>query len=278
METHRSSFETIWELNLEVVISTFRNQQLCFISNYFEHLPTMTRLFFFLIFFQSNFLFGQAEILNKSLLDPTYPVAYRGFENRIVVTRYEEDSTVVLVCEKDTIKKRGDFYFYEGCKLKTDTLKAIKDGRIVAQKSYLIENLRQPKIYLGTIRDSLVTIEEICNNTALIVSYEPQIALPCLRIVNFDGVILKRDGKKIPLVKEEQKKNNWYSEKRERKRTEIERKGGTIVNGTNQFNAYQMRQIKKMKAGDVLHIQNGTLSCPTCAYKKIVVNLRFTIK
>lgn len=238
----------------------------------------MIRLFFILIFFQSNFLFGQAEILNKSLLDPSFPVAYRGFENRIVVTGYEKDSTVVLVCKKDTIKKRGDFYFYEGSKLKTDTLKAIKDGRIVAQKSYSIENLRQPKIYLGTIRDSLVTVEEICNNAALIVSYEPQIALPCMRIVNFDGLILKRDGKNIPLVKEEQKTDNWSSEKWERKRAKIERKSGSIVNGTNQFNAYQMRQIKKMKAGDVLHIQNGTLSCPTCANKKIIVNLRFIIK
>ncbi len=232
----------------------------------------------FLLLLCSHGLFGQVLLHNISLSDPNIPIAYRGFLNKIIVKEFENDSTVIIISQQDTLQKSGDYFYYVGSKMKEDTLTAIKENQILAQKVYYMENLQQPKIYLGKIRDSLVTVHEICNNTALIVSYEPQIALPCFRIVNFDGVILKRDGKKIPLVKEEQKKNNWYSEKWERKRAKIERKGGSIVNGTNQFNAYQMRKIKKMKAGEVLHIQNCTLSCPTCAYKKIVVNLRFTIK
>lgn len=238
----------------------------------------MIRLLFFLIFLQSNFLFGQVEIQNNSLLDPSFPVAYRGYENKIIIKGYEEDSTVILVSNNDTLRKFGDYYFFKGSKLKADTLKALREGKVIAQKIYTLENLREPKIYLGTIRDSLVTVDDILNNSELIVSYEPQIAIPCTRILNFDGVILKKGGKKIPLVKENQKTENWTIKKWERKFAKIERKGGTIYNGINHLNSYQIKLIKRMKSGDVLHIQYGTLSCPSCVNRKIYINLRLTIK
>jgi hypothetical protein len=238
----------------------------------------MIRHLFFLIFLQSNFLFSQVEIQNNSLLDPNFPVAYRGYENKLSVKGFENDSTVILVSINDTLRKFGDYYFYRGSKLKTDTLKALKEGKVIAQKIYSLEILREPKIYLGTIRDSLITVEDILNNSELIVSYEPQIAIPCTRILNFDGVILKKGGKKIPLVKENQRTENWTIKKWERKLAKIERKGGTIYNGMNHLNAYQIRLIKKMNSGDMLHIQYGTLSCPSCVNRKININLRLTIK
>lgn len=165
----------------------------------------MTRLLFFFIFSPSNFVFSQVDILNNSLLNPSFPVAYREYENRIFVKGFERDSTIILVSVNDTLRKHGNYYFYKGSKLKTDTLKVLKEGNVLAQKVYSIENLRTPKIYLGSIRDSLVTVEDILNNSALIVSYEPQIAIPCTMVLNFDGEILKKDGKKIPLVKNNQK-------------------------------------------------------------------------
>lgn len=238
----------------------------------------MIRLFFFLILLQSNFLFSQVEIHNNSLLDPSFPVAYRGYENKIIVVGYENDSTLILVGTYDTLNKLGDYYYYHGSKLQTDTLKALKEGKVIAQKVYSIEILREPKIYIGTIRDSLVTVEDILNNSELIVSYEPQIAIPCTRILNFDGVILKKGGKKIPLVKENQKTENWPNKKWDRKLAKIERKGGTIYNGMNFLNSYQIKLIKKMKSGDLLHIQYCTLSCPSCGNRKISLNLRLTIK
>lgn len=238
----------------------------------------MTRLLFFFIFSPSNFVFSQVDILNNSLLNPSFPVAYREYENRIFVKGFERDSTIILVSVNDTLRKHGNYYFYKGSKLKTDTLKVLKEGNVLAQKVYSIENLRTPKIYLGSIRDSLVTVEDILNNSALIVSYEPQIAIPCTMVLNFDGEILKKDGKKIPLVKNNQKIENWTTKKWERKLAEIERKGGSIYNGMNQLNPYQIKLIKKMKPDDMLHIQYVILSCPSCVNRKINGNLRLTIK
>ena len=72
----------------------------------------------------------------------------------------------------------------------------------------------------------MVTVDEIINNTALIETYEPQIAISDIRVVNFVGVILKRDGKKIPLVKEKQESDIWSTNKWERRNSKIKRRGG----------------------------------------------------
>lgn len=230
-----------------------------------------------MIFLQYNFLFSQGEILNISLLDSSYPVAYRGHDNRILVKGFENDSTIILISTIDTLDKFGEYFYYPAIKLKTDTLQALKNGKVIAEKVYNIEHLQDLKIYLGKIRDSLVTIKEILNNTQLIVTYEPQIAIPSTRVLNFDGEIIKKKGKKIPLVKENQKTENWTNKKWEREFAKIERKGGTIYNGMNQLNSYQLKLIKKMKSGDLLFIQSCVLACPSCINRRVNINLRLTI-
>ena len=211
-------------------------------------------------------------------MEPSTPIAYRGYSNKIVIEDYEQDSIVIVVTQNDTLKKVSDYFYYSGSKQKQDTLTAFKDGKIIAQKVYTIENLRNPKIFLDEIRDTLVTIEDILTNSHLRVSYEPQIAIPCTRILKFDGVIIKRTGKIKPLVRENRKTENWSSDKWTRKVAKFERKGGTIYNGTNQLNSNQIKLIKRMKSGDILHIQYGTLSCSSCMPRKIYINLRLTIK
>jgi len=214
----------------------------------------MGRLIFISIFLKSHFLFSQGEIINISLLDPYANIIYRNTGTKIIVKGYEQDSTIKLVTTNDTLLKIGDYFHYNSSFASIDTLKAIMNGKIIAQKTYSIENLRKPKIHLGSIRDSLVTIKDILNNSQLIVSYEPQIAVPCMRLLHFDGLILKKSGKKIPLTKEN---GIWTG---------------------NTLNTYQLKHIKRMKPGDVLHFQNGILSCPSCINTRTIINLRFTIK
>ncbi len=237
----------------------------------------MIRLFLVLILIKGNFLFGQAELLNLSLLEPNLPIAYRGFENKLVVNEYENDSTIIIVGISDTIKKHGNYYFYTGSPTKTDTLKAYKEGKLIAQKTYTIENLRQPKVYLGSIRDSVVTVEELLKNTLFVISYEPQIPVSSYRVYDFEGSILKKNGKIISLESEFKDQALWSIEKLERKLARNEKRGGFIYSGKYQFSNDQLKHIKKMKTGDILYIPTVTLTCPDCVLRKMSVNLRCII-
>ena len=121
----------------------------------------------------------------------------------------------------------------------------------------------------------MVTVDEIINNTALIETYEPQIAISDIRVVNFVGVILKRDGKKIPLVKEKQESDNWSTNKWERRNSKIKRRGGCV--NYNCLNSKQIKQINRIQSGDVLIFQYVMLTCPSCVQIKKEISLRFKI-
>jgi len=230
----------------------------------------------FLLLLCSHGLFGQVLLHNISLSDPNIPIAYRGFLNKIIVKEFENDNTVIIISQQDTLQKSGDYFYYEGSKMKEDTLTAIKENQILAQKVYYIENLQQPKIYLGKIRDSLVTVDEIVNNAALIVTYEPQIAISDIMVVNFDGFIFKKTGDKTPLVKQNQESDNWSTNRWERRNSKIKRKG--VGEKNNCLNSKQIKQIKKMQSGDVLIIHYVVLTCPSCVHIKKEISLRFKIK
>ena len=238
----------------------------------------MKELLLLLILIPIHCLNGQVEILNNLLLEPSTPIAYREYSNKIVVKGYEQDSTVIVISRNDTLQKYSDYFLYRGSKLEKDTLIVYKQGEIIAQKVYSIENLNKPKIFLNEIRDSLVTVEDILNNTKLIVSYEPQIAIPCSRVIDFYGFIIKKNGKKTPLKREKQKTKNWNNEKEARKLNRLEKKGAVFYSGINQLSLYQIKLIKRMSSGDILNIQDVTLSCPSCSNARLHIDLRLTIK
>lgn len=238
----------------------------------------MKKLFFFLLFFPIHFLAGQIEIVNISLLEPSLPIAYQNYSNKIVVKGYEEDSSIIVIAQNDTLKKQDYYFQYEASKNEKDTLIVYKQEEIIAQKVYSIEILSKPKIFLNEIRDSLVTVEDILNNSKLIVSYEPQIAIPCTRVVNFYGYIIKKNGKIIPLKRERKESENWNNKKRERKFNKLKKKGMVFYSGINQLSSYQIKLIKRMNSGDILTIQDVTLSCPSCMKLRLHINLRLIIK
>lgn len=232
-----------------------------------------------LVFITAHFTFGQLSILNNALVNPDFPVAYRGFANKIVVKGYEKDSTVTIVTKNDTLKKIADYFYYLGSPLKKDTLIVYKEGKELAQKVYNIENLHKPKIFLGEIRDSLVTVEEILNNKNLIVTHEPQIAIPCTRVLEFNAAIIKKNGKEIPLVKKKQERHIFWSDKNMKRKTpKTDKSRVAIYSDINQFNSYQIKLIKNMKIGEVLHIKHCVLSCPSCRKTRVSINLKLTIK
>lgn len=253
------------------------------------HSMIMIRILFIFIFLPLNGIVAQSELLNNSLIDSTLPVAYRVAYNKIVVKGFEMDTTIQIISLSDTIHLVGGYFPYLGSKMNTDTLKAIKDGKVITQKIYNIENLREPKIFLGRIRDTLVTVKDILRNNALLVSYEPQHWIACTYVTQFYGRILKRNGKEIDLRKKAEKENNsmirWSDEKFEKKFYMMEKRmeRGVIEGVDSYFNEIglsdkQLNYVKRMKSDDVLSIDLVVLQCSSCIARKMVANLRLRIK
>src|SRR6218665_1440326 len=153
--------------------------------------------FIFILFCCPYSSFAQTEIINTSLTIPTADIAYRFYENMFQVQHSEKDSTIILLSNNDTLQRFGfDFYtyLYNGSENKIDTILALRNDEIISQKIVRIENLKIPKIFLGDLRDSLVTKNQLFANPGLIVTFEPQLAKSTLRVLSFTGEIIKQNG------------------------------------------------------------------------------------
>lgn len=130
---------------------------------------------------------------------------------------------------------------------------------------------------MGALRDSIATVVEIIKNARLFVTYEPQLAISCMRVLNFDGEIIRVNGRKIPLVKSSQYRDNRSEGKRDRVQSRIKKNIRKPVAG-DEFNSRQIRLVKRMKSGDKLHIQVVRLSCSSCAIRSKSIDLVIRIK
>lgn len=83
----------------------------------------MTRMIFFILHLSGNWLFCQGEIRNLALVDPSFPVAYRGHLNQFVLKGYEQDTLIVWVAGSDTLGQSGYLVYPQGGLQIKDTIK-----------------------------------------------------------------------------------------------------------------------------------------------------------
>ena len=165
----------------------------------------------------SGFSYTQIQICNLSTGPNSTPILYYNHQNTMCVLDLEYDSTILLTSLNDTFNWQNNYfsyYKYQSDNQKYDTLKIIKNGQIIYQQAFKLEQLGPPQFYLGNIRDTFVTVQEILLNPRLIISYEPQVYIPCIHIMDYVAVILKKNGRTIKMP--EEKKINihrWSEEK-----------------------------------------------------------------
>lgn len=244
----------------------------------------MKQLIFFLLLI-SNLSFSQIEIYNLGLTDTTQKVMYEYCENEFKVYGIDIDSTYNLIHDQDTLDYYQGIFHLQYFKSKCDTLKLYK--RNVLLKSVCVSQRELPELnfYLGDLRDSIVTKEELIyalENYGILVTYAPEFS-KCNSIVKSVGVtfIKKANGKVIKLYNKSYiRKVTRYSNRDDEKWIRKYKKGKSnkYLGKRNSLSEIQIDKIKKMKSGDILHLQLVKVHCPTCSSKVYFTNLKFKIK
>ena len=202
-------------------------------------------------------------------------IAYRYFENRLEVMGETIDSTFQLFSIEGEVWRMDNVFLYNPkSKITHDTLSLRRNGNNLGEFVFQIENLKDPKVFLGELRDSVVSKQFLLSNPVLILTHEPQLAKPCSIIIAFSASIVKANNDEIDLMDESFTKWVGWSDKR------IERywkRKGALSFGRSKFSKNQLKKIRRMRVGDVLWIKTATLSCPSCIARKISVDLKLRL-
>ncbi len=224
-------------------------------------------------------LTSQVELLNSSLIEPSVPIAYKWYDNKLQLNiGISIDSVLIIDSDLDTLKNLSDFirYIPKNVDRMLDTLRVFQNGVLLTEKVYSLKNLGPPSVFLGSIRDSFVTKEQLLENQGLITSYEPQLAKSCTRINCFKSFIIKRDGK-VRLLKSKKTRNSVYDDK---KYFFIVRKDRYCQDKSigNKFDKRQLKKINRMRKGDVLFIESVVVGCSSCSSRYLILNFRFIVQ
>tara|TARA_B100000508_G_scaffold139575_1_gene138241 strand:- start:1149 stop:1793 length:645 start_codon:yes stop_codon:yes gene_type:complete len=210
-------------------------------------------LIFFLVV--SYEVIGQIDLYNSSLTDTTKSILYRGYDNYLKIEGIQQSNLVIVTNDKDTLKYHNDaFHYYSSSKRGSDTLTILKNNEKISEKVFVIKHLKSPTIYLGNIRDSLVTKNQLLTSPGLFVSYEPQLAKSDYRILKFKINIHYNDYEDLD-------------------------SGSLTIGLGSKFDDSQISAIKRMRSGDVLKIEYVEMICPDCRARRLrTPNLIFKIK
>lgn len=210
-------------------------------------------LIVFLMF--SSKLIGQINLYNSSLTDTTESILYQGYDNYLKVEGLEQSNLLIVTKDQDTLRYHADaFHYYYPSKRGSDTLTILKNNVKISEKLFVIKHLRSPTIFLGNIRDSVVTKKQLLSNPGFTVSYEPQFAKSNFRVLNFKGFISYSKDRRFII----QPMHDTFRSK---------------------FNKIDLSAIERMKSGDILVIEYVDIICPSCgALRKETPYLRFKIK
>ncbi|MFT5778566.1 MAG: hypothetical protein ACI837_001522 [Crocinitomicaceae bacterium] len=206
-------------------------------------------------FIFANLLFtcgAQINVLNTSLTNPESQMAYHAFENDLVLEGVSSDPTIVIVTSTDTLHLANNKYTYKPSrKVISERLTVLKGDQVLGTTIFSIENLEDPRVYLGSIRGPSVTMDQLKENPGLVVSYAPQLINLKLHVVDYHAVIIPKNGEEIKL--------------------------GTLKHHGNDFSQSQLKLIEKMQAGDVISFKMVILSSPSGVKIKMSANVNLTL-
>ncbi len=213
---------------------------------------------------------------------PEQKILFRGVYQNIDVSGINDFSGFQIITnERDTLEKSGNYFLGQFDNLHQDslTLNLVKGNEICCSETYSLQKLEDPKCYLGEIRDSNVSVEQLLQNPGLHISYAPQPYPSKISIASFKGMIIKKNGKKIALEntkkmeRQEIKRLRW-SEAELEKWYDLEYEKNPC---RSCFSSEQLQLIRKMKSGDVLRIESVIAYSPdSCSIQKFV-NLKFKV-
>lgn len=212
--------------------------------------------------------FSQIAISNNSLTDTSLPIAYIGVDNDLSISGFKIGEKISLssMYTSSILTKNGvNKYIYSPSgKGNNDTLYIWKDDIIIGKQHFKIKKLNNPKVSLGNIRDSLISISQVKENPNLNIYIPDNYYSFKTHIVSFELFKIE-NGDTISLYSSEIQSGydtimvvDFNTGKETFK---IERKDSRITKNFNErLTSYQLNAIRKMKSGDRLLFKEITFS------------------
>ncbi|MFN5849532.1 MAG: hypothetical protein ACK43K_13645, partial [Chitinophagales bacterium] len=114
-----------------------------------------------------NISFSQINISNLSLTDTTLPIAYQGVDNILSISGLRNGEKVSLnsIYSSTRLTKNGvnSYIYLSSIMDRNDTVYLWDRDIIIAKQPFKIKKLNEPKVSLGNIRDSFITILQAIN-------------------------------------------------------------------------------------------------------------------
>lgn len=207
-----------------------------------------------------NLSFSQIKISNLSLTDTTLPIAYQGVDNILSISglRNREKVSLNSIYSSTRLTKNGvnSYIYWPSIMGRNDTVYLWDNDTIIAKQPFKIMKLNEPKLSLGNIRDSFITIIQAINNPYLSVYIPDNYFKYKMHIVSFELFKIKnRDT--ISMYSSEIQ--NCYDTitsidfETGKETLNIERKNARITKNFNErLTSYQLNEIRKMKSGNRL--------------------------
>lgn len=232
------------------------------------------------LFCTSVSLHAQISISNERLTKPDEKIAYSCYEHKMKITGLsEQDTNLVVFSFGDSLRVSEHTFIYRPRKIGFDTIVILNNGKEIHREIYRVKNSPPPTIYLGDIRDSIVTKEELLKNPGLVYAYETEFLIPRNNVISFVVSFIKKNGKEKILkttyslvFKEEWGDFIWEA-------GEIKGADKFSLEDTygSHFSPQQLKHIQKMKSGEKIRFHYATIIGESCP-RKMGVNLVLTIK
>lgn len=247
--------------------------------------------FVFLVFWNNGF--SQIRMLNLSLIKPDTALAYRFQENRITFQGIKLNRSYQLKNSEQKFQKFSNdtVFLYKPVKIqKWDTLYLYKNRKLIESFVIGLENLAPAKVYLGSIRDSLVTVDEILQNNELILSHEPQLFKPCSRVLSFTFQLICKntnDTTAYPISLHPETEAFWNNYQDsildldlsfEQTQTELSKIDFYSEVAGFSFSDLGIRLLSELSPGDKLRLEFAKISCSSCIQRTYFIDKTFTIK
>lgn len=238
------------------------------------------------------FGFSQIEIYNTDLIDTTKMILYRGFPHDLRFLNLNQDSTYFLTNKHDTFP----IYRYSEHEYRciitafgpaeSATYWLMQDTKTIDSFEFETRKYADFKVYLGSLRDTIVSKEELIANFTLLVSHEPEFLKSTTNVVDFQGRIIKKSGREIEIQMFDKKNvpiwmrkktgdefcDAWIS--RIEKQEKVEQRRNKVP---RRFKCWNVRKFEKLKRGDMVMIDLVRLVESSSCQRMYAPNLRFYI-
>jgi hypothetical protein len=193
----------------------------------------------------SQFLYGQARLVNLSLSDSSRKILYIGVENHLKLYGTKDQTHIIINIYGGgilTIKGNNE-YIVKASATGINSIRVLQDGKQILKQEFTVETLAPIEVSVGFIKDSVATVDEILKNPLLRIGFPNNFYRHQYSVVSFVASLAFAANKELDV--------------------EFENIG-------SQFSGELIEQIKKLREGDYVTIHNIRVTCPGCRTRKLV--------